>query len=159
MMVVVSNRARPKSKGLLPGSGAKPKPQFDHGIRSGQRLVRSDYTISPYDALGAMELARMLQARHEPESVCLRQAKGVVVEVASQFSHLTAEGTACAIDKDGGDDIDPTTGPSGIAAVTLLPGAPRAIPIVRGTGVGRVSKTRPYTARRRGEPLTVWRGR
>ena len=62
------------------------------------------------------------------------------MEVAPQFCRLTADGAACAIVKDGGDDIDATTGLPVIAAVTLLPGTPRTVTIDGGAGVGRVTK-------------------
>ena len=125
---------------LFAGSGAKPKPQFEHYIRSGQRLLRCGYTTGPCAALGAAGAARLLLTGHAPESVGLRTPKGIVVEVAPQFCRLTADGAACAIVKDGGDDIDATTGLPVIAAVTLLPGAPRTVTIDGGAGVGRVTK-------------------
>ena len=56
------------------------------------------------------------------------------MEVAPQFCRLTAERAACAIVKDGGDDIDATTGLPVIAAVTLLPGTPRTVTIDGGAG-------------------------
>ena len=114
---------------LFAGSGAKPKPQFEHYIRSGQRLLRCGYTTGTCAALGAAGAARLLLTGHAPESVGLRTPKGIVVEVAPQFCRLTADGAACAIVKDGGDDIDATTGLPVIAAVTLLPGAPRTVTI------------------------------
>ncbi len=49
-------------------------------------------------------------------------------------------GAECAIVKDGGDDIDATTGLPVVAAVTLLPDAPRTVTIDGGAGVGRVTK-------------------
>ena len=125
---------------LFAGSGAKPKPQFEHYIRSGQRVLRCGYTTGPCAALGAAGAARLLLTGHAPESVGLRTPKGIVVEVAPQFCRLTADGAACAIVKDGGDDIDATTGLPVIAAVTLLPGAPRTVTIDGGAGVGRVTK-------------------
>ena len=125
---------------LFAGSGAKPKPQFEHYIRSGQRLLRCGYTTGTCAALGAAGAARLLLTGHAPESVGLRTPKGIVVEVAPQFCRLTADGAACAIVKDGGDDIDATTGLPVIAAVTLLPGAPRTVTIDGGAGVGRVTK-------------------
>ena len=125
---------------LFAGSGAKPKPQFEHYIRSGQRLLRCGYTTGTCAALGAAGAARLLLTGHAPESVGLRTPKGIVVEVAPQFCRLTADGAACAIVKDGGDDIDATTGLPVIAAVTLLPGTPRTVTIDGGAGVGRVTK-------------------
>ena len=125
---------------LFAGNGAKPKPQFEHYIRSGQRLLRCGYTTGTCAALGAAGAARLLLTGHAPESVGLRTPKGIVVEVAPQFCRLTADGAACAIVKDGGDDIDATTGLPVIAAVTLLPGTPRTVTIDGGAGVGRVTK-------------------
>ena len=119
---------------LFAGSGAKPKPQFEHYIRSGQRLLRCGYTTGTCAALGAAGAARLLLTGHAPESVGLRTPKGIVVEVAPQFCRLTADGAACAIVKDGGDDIDATTGLPVIAAVTLLPDAPRTVTIDGGAG-------------------------
>ena len=144
---------------LFAGSGAKPKPQFEHYIRSGQRLLRCGYTTGTCAALGAAGAARLLLTGHAPESVGLRTPKGIVVEVAPQFCRLTADGAACAIVKDGGDDIDATTGLSVIAAVTLLPGAPRTVTIDGGAGGGPCDKARPRPARRRGSHQTVCRGR
>ena len=120
---------------------AKPqKPTFEHYVRSGQKLLRCGYTTGTCAALGAAGAARLLLTGHAPESVGLRTPKGIVVEVAPQFCRLTADGAACAIVKDGGDDIDATTGLPVIAAVTLLPDAPRTVTIDGGAGVGRVTK-------------------
>ena len=116
------------------------KPQFEHYVRSGQKLLRCGYTTGTCAALGAAGAARLLLTGREPETVALRTPKGIVVEVAPQFCRLTADGAACAIVKDGGDDIDATTGLPVIAAVTLLPGAPRTVTIDGGAGVGRVTK-------------------
>ena len=120
---------------------AKPqKPTFEHYVRSGQKLLRCGYTTGTCAALGAAGAARLLLTGREPETVALRTPKGIVVEVAPQFCRLTADGAACAIVKDGGDDIDATTGLPVIAAVTLLPDAPRTVTIDGGAGVGRVTK-------------------
>ena len=116
------------------------KPTFEHYVRSGQKLLRCGYTTGTCAALGAAGAARLLLTGREPETVALRTPKGIVVEVAPQFCRLTEDGAACAIVKDGGDDIDATTGLPVIAAVTLLPDAPRTVTIDRGAGVGRVTK-------------------
>ena len=119
----------------------KPKPKFEHYIRSGQKLLRCGYTTGTCAALGAAGAARLLLTGRAPETVGLRTPKGIVVEVAPQFCRLCSETTAeCAIIKDGGDDVDATTGLPVVAEVTLLPDAPRTVTIDGGAGVGRVTK-------------------
>ena len=116
------------------------KPKFEHYIRSGRRLLRCGYTTGTCAALGAAGAARLLLTGRAPESVGLRTPKGIVVEVAPRFCRATADGAECAIVKDGGDDVDATTGLPVIAAVTLCPDAPRTVTINGGAGVGRVTK-------------------
>ena len=118
----------------------KQKPKFEHYIRSGQKLLRCGYTTGTCAALGAAGAARLLLTGHAPESVGLRTPKGIVVEVAPQFCRLAGKGAECAIVKDGGDDVDATTGLSVIASVTLLPDTPHTVTIDGGKGVGRVTK-------------------
>ena len=119
----------------------KPKPKFEHYIRSGQKLLRCGYTTGTCAALGAAGAARLLLTGRAPETVGLRTPKGIVVEVAPQFCRLCSKTTAeCAIVKDGGDDVDATTGLPVVAAVTLLADAPRTVTIDGGAGVGRVTK-------------------
>ena len=124
---------------LFAGRGAKPKPQFEHYIRSGQRLLRCGYTTGTCAALAAAGAARLLLTGIAPETVALRTPKGIVVEVAPLFCRAAAEGAECAIEKDGGDDVDVTTGLPVTATVTLLPGTPE-VRITGGAGVGRVTK-------------------
>ena len=126
---------------LFGDAEAKPKPKFEHYIRSGQKLLRCGYTTGTCAALGAAGAARLLLTGRAPETVGLRTPKGIVVEVAPQFCRLCSATTAeCAIVKDGGDDVDATTGLPVVAAVTLLPDAPRTVTIDGGAGVGRVTK-------------------
>lgn len=116
------------------------KPKFEHYIRSGRRLLRCGYTTGTCAALGAAGAARLLLTGRAPESVGLRTPMGIVVEVAPRFCRATADGAECAIVKDGGDDVDATTGLPVIATVTLCPDAPRTVTINGGAGVGRVTK-------------------
>ena len=119
---------------------AKPdKPKFEHYVRSGQKLLRCGYTTGTCAALGAAGAARLLLTGRTPDSVVLRTPKGLVVEVAPLFCRLTAAGAECAIEKDGGDDVDVTTGLAIVATVELRPESPD-ICIDGGVGVGRVTK-------------------
>ena len=119
---------------------AKPdNPQFEHYVRSGQKLLRCGYTTGTCAALGAAGAARLLLTGCEPETVALRTPKGIVVEVAPLWCRRTDTGAACAIRKDGGDDVDVTTGLPVVASVVLEPDAP-GVRIFGGEGVGRVTK-------------------
>ena len=115
------------------------KPQFEHYVRSGQKLLRCGYTTGTCAALGAAGAARLLLTGREPETVALRTPKGIVVEVAPIYCRRTDAGAACAIRKDGGDDVDVTTGLPVVASVVLEPDAP-GVRILGGEGVGRVTK-------------------
>ena len=115
------------------------KPQFEHYVRSGQKLLRCGYTTGTCAALGAAGAARLLLTGNTPETVALRTPKGIVVEVAPLFCRKTDAGAECAIEKDGGDDVDVTTGLPVIASVALLPDT-TDIRISGGKGVGRVTK-------------------
>lgn len=115
------------------------KPKFEHYVRSGQKLLRCGYTTGTCAALGAAGAARFLLTGKTPESVALRTPKGIVVEVAPLFCRKTPNGAECAIEKDGGDDVDVTTGLPVIAEVELLLDTTE-IRISGGKGVGRVTK-------------------
>ena len=115
------------------------KTQFEHYVRSGQKLLRCGYTTGTCAALGAAGAARLLLTGREPETVALRTPKGIVVEVAPLWCRSTDTGAACAIRKDGGDDVDVTTGLPVIASVVLEPDDP-GVRIFGGEGVGRVTK-------------------
>ena len=115
------------------------KPTFEHYVRSGQKLLRCGYTTGTCAALGAAGAARLLLTGREPETVALRTPKGIVVEVAPLWCRRTDTGAVCAIRKDGGDDVDVTTGLPVVASVVLEPDAP-GVRIFGGEGVGRVTK-------------------
>ena len=115
------------------------RPLFEHYVRSGQKLLRCGYTTGTCAALGAAGAARLLLTGREPETVALRTPKGIVVEVAPIYCRRTDAGAVCAIRKDGGDDVDVTTGLPVVASVVLEPDAP-GVRIFGGEGVGRVTK-------------------
>ena len=116
------------------------KPRFEHYVRSGQKLLRCGYTTGTCAALGAAGAARLLLTGRTPETVALRTPKGIVVEVEPIFCRLSDEGAECAIRKDGGDDVDVTTGLPVIASVALRPELSGEVRIHGGEGVGRVTK-------------------
>ena len=118
--------------------GVPKKPRFEHYVRSGQKLLRCGYTTGTCAALAATGAARLLLTGAVPESISLQTPKGIVVEVAPLFCRRTAAGAECAIEKDGGDDVDVTTGLPVIAAVELRQDP--AITLQGGKGVGRVTK-------------------
>ena len=115
------------------------KPRFEHYVRSGQKLLRCGYTTGTCAALGAAGAARLLLTGKAPETVALRTPKGIVVEVAPLFCRRAGPGAECAIEKDGGDDVDVTTGLPIVATVELLPGTTE-VRIAGGPGVGRVTR-------------------
>ena len=118
--------------------GTPQRPRFEHYVRSGQKLLRCGYTTGTCAALAAAGAARLLLTGAVPESISLRTPKGIVVEVAPLFCRRAAAGAECAIEKDGGDDVDVTTGLPVIAAVELRQDT--AITIQGGKGVGRVTR-------------------
>lgn len=114
--------------------------RFEHYVRSGQKLLRCGYTTGTCAALGAAGAARLLLTGYMPETVALRTPKGIVVEVEPIFCRLSDSGAECAIRKDGGDDVDVTTGLPVIASVALRPELAGEVQIHGGEGVGRVTK-------------------
>ena len=116
------------------------RPLFEHYVRSGQKLLRCGYTTGTCAALGAAGAARLLLTGRTSETVALRTPKGIVVEVEPIFCRLSGEGAECAIRKDGGDDVDVTTGLPVIASVALRPELSGEVRIHGGEGVGRVTK-------------------
>jgi len=103
----------------------------------GKRL-RLGYTTGSCAAAAAKAAAIRLLTGHAPETIGLRTPKGIDLEL--KLHDFTAgEGWAkCAVEKDGGDDADITTGTLIFAEVSISdePG----ITIDGGTGVGRVTK-------------------
>lgn len=143
-------RLTPEQYAFLYGEPKKPAqpeekpdaepPKFEHYIRSGQKLLRCGYTTGTCAALGAAGAARLLLTGNPPRTVALRTPKGIVVEVEPIFSRLSGAGAECAIRKDGGDDVDVTTGLPVIARVELKPEQAGTVGIHGGEGVGRVTK-------------------
>ena len=110
---------------------------FEHYIRSGQKQLRCGYTTGTCAALAAAGAARLLLTGTAPESVRLVTPKGLVVEVALEECRLVGGAARAAVVKDGGDDIDVTSGHLIAAQVEKIASG---IEIEGGEGVGRVTK-------------------
>ena len=110
---------------------------FEHYIRSGQKQLRCGYTTGTCAALAAAGAARLLLTGTAPESVRLLTPRGLVVEVALEECRLVGGAARAAVVKDGGDDIDVTSGHRIAAQVEKIASG---IEIEGGEGVGRVTK-------------------
>ena len=110
---------------------------FEHYIRSGQKKLRCGYTTGTCAALAAAGAARLLLTGTAPESVRLLTPRGLVVEVALEECRLVGGAARAAVVKDGGDDIDVTSGHRIAAQVEKIASG---IEIEGGEGVGRVTK-------------------
>jgi len=111
---------------------------FEHYIHSGGKRLRCGYTTGTCAALAASGAARLLLTGRFPASLCLTTPKGLTVDVPPELCRLEGDGALCAVRKDGGDDMDATSGLLIFARVekSETPG----VTIEGGEGVGRVLK-------------------
>lgn len=111
---------------------------FEHYLFSDGKRRRCGFTTGTCAALAAAGAARKLLLGRWPDTVRLRTPKGLVVEVPLEDCRLEGDTAVCGVRKDGGDDVDQTTGALIVASVakTDIPG----ITILGGPGVGRVTK-------------------
>lgn len=111
---------------------------FEHYIQSGGRRLRCGYTTGTCAALAAAGGAQLLLTGHAPALLRLTTPKGLTVDTAPEICRREGYTALCAVRKDGGDDIDVTSGLLIFAAVekTDIPG----VAIEGGEGVGRVTK-------------------
>ena len=110
---------------------------LEYYIRSGQKKLRCGYTTGTCAALASAGAARLLLTGTLPETLRLDTPKGVTVEVEPAEWAVEDGKARCAVQKDGGDDADITTGHLISAEVTRTPDG---ISIDGGKGVGRVTK-------------------
>ena len=106
-------------------------------IKDGKRL-RLGYTTGSCAAAAAKAAAWMLLCHRRKDAVQLTTPKGIALELTVREIEFGSDSVRCAIEKDGGDDPDITTGALVFAQVTKTnrPG----ITIDGGVGVGRVTK-------------------
>lgn len=110
---------------------------METSIEKGGRRLRCGYTTGTCAALAAAGAARLLLTGEIPALLCFTTPKGLPVEVEPEFCYIEGTVATCGARKDGGDDIDVTSGLLICARVERLdtPG----IAVDGGEGVGRVT--------------------
>ena len=106
-------------------------------VKDGKRL-RLGYTTGSCAAAASKAAAWMLLSGRRKETVSLLTPKGMELRLNVQEIEMGDGFVRCAIEKDGGDDPDITTGALIFAQVTKQ--AQPGITIDGGLGVGRVTK-------------------
>ena len=111
---------------------------FEHYIQSEGKRLRCGYTTGTCAALAAAGAAQLLLTGRPPVHLRLTTPKGLPVEVEPELVGREGESAWCAVRKDGGDDIDVTSGMLVFARVRRsdTPG----VTVDGGEGVGRVTK-------------------
>ena len=110
---------------------------LEHFVAVGQQTMRCGYTTGTCAAAAALAAAKALLNGEFPAQVTIDTPAGIAVTVEIVDLELTADHAACAVKKDGGDDIDATSGAKIRAVVSRIPAG---IEIDGGDGVGRVTK-------------------
>ena len=111
---------------------------FEHYIHSNGKRLRCGFTTGTCAALAASGAAQALITGSWPQSVSLVTPKGLRVEVPLEECRLDSGSASCGVRKDGGDDIDLTSGALIVATVT--PKREPGVSVQGGPGVGRVTK-------------------
>lgn len=104
--------------------------------KDGKRL-RLGYTTGSCAAAAAKAAAWMLLTGRRKESISLMTPKGIQLDLPVKEIQMERESVSCAIEKDGGDDPDATSGALVFARVRKTQ---EGITIDGGIGVGRVTK-------------------
>ena len=128
----------PGRSAAVPDDSAGAAPRFEHYITAGGKRLRCGYTTGTCAALAAAAAARKLLLGRWPETVALMTPKGIRVEVLPEEKSEGPGWAACAVKKDGGDDIDRTHGVFIFSKVALNDVG--ELLIEGGEGVGRVTK-------------------
>ncbi|MBR3556508.1 MAG: cobalamin biosynthesis protein CbiD [Oscillospiraceae bacterium] len=111
---------------------------MDRYVTVDGKQMRLGYTTGSCAAAASKAAAYMLLAGRSMETVKLLTPKGIPLELSLREVSFDKEKAVCAVEKDGGDDPDVTTGALIYAEVTYsdVPG----VDIDGGVGVGRVTK-------------------
>jgi cobalt-precorrin-5B (C1)-methyltransferase len=111
---------------------------MDRYVTVDGKQMRLGYTTGSCAAAASKAAAYMLLTGRRLEKVKLLTPKGIPLELPLKEISLEKEKAVCAVEKDGGDDPDVTTGALIYAEVTCAE-AP-GVDIDGGVGVGRVTK-------------------
>lgn len=102
--------------------------------------MRYGFTTGSCAAAAAKAAAYMLLTGKEKKEICIETPKGIPYHASLLDIHYNEREASCAVQKDGGDDPDVTSGLLIYAKVTPEPGERLTIFIDGGSGVGRVTK-------------------
>lgn len=111
---------------------------FEYYINAGGRRLRCGFTTGTCAALAAQAALRFLLTGTWPETVSVMTPKGLKVTAPVEEPTSDGKKASCGIRKDGGDDVDKTTGALIVATAVLK--KEKGIDIDGGYGVGRVTK-------------------
>ena len=109
-----------------------------HYIRAEGKLLRCGYTTGTCAALAASGAAARLLTGIWPETAALVTPKGIRVEVALEALEAGADFARCGVRKDGGDDVDCTSG--ALICAEVRRSEEPGVQILGGPGVGRVTR-------------------
>lgn len=104
--------------------------------------MRYGFTTGSCAAAAAKAACYMLLTGQKKNQISIETPKGIIYSPKIQDSRSTEKWVRCAVEKDGGDDPDITTGALIYAKVSLLPETENRQPYVTidgGEGVGRVT--------------------
>lgn len=102
--------------------------------------MRYGFTTGSCAAAAAKAAAYMLLTGKEKKEISIETPKGIPYHAKLLDIHYNEREASCAVQKDGGDDPDVTSGLLIYARVALVPGECLEIFIDGGSGVGRVTK-------------------
>ena len=120
------------------GPGPAAGVPFEHYVTAGGKRLRCGFTTGTCAALAAAGAARRLLTGVWPDTVRLTTPKGIPVEVALEEKTEGPDWAACGVRKDGGDDIDRTSG--ALIRARVERNDMGELRIEGGEGVGRVTK-------------------
>lgn len=110
---------------------------FEHYVNAGGKKLRLGFTTGVCAAIAAGAALEYLLGGEKTKTGGILTPRGIFVETEVFGHSLEDGGAACSVRKDGGDDIDVTSGAEIRAAVFLTE---RGLTIDGGQGVGRVTK-------------------